>query len=265
MPSNRSIGYRPLQYVGLLSTLVLACAGCQSMNRKDLPCDASWADEQMLLSGNDDHQGIEYASQESFTEQTPSARGPKKSEVSSRLAHSTNKAATQVATSRQASLPSPVNLAAPVIDSPQHEQTDTFPNDSVVTVADLSVDPQGQEPLIGGTRLGTAQMTATEHALRLQEENMKLKAIHTSLQAEIQRLKKDAESTEAFIDRMGLAVSNAQQELTRLEKRNEDLRKELVDLESEKKRQQLEHDRMLQSIRDELDDVLMREIASVEN
>ncbi|NND95823.1 MAG: hypothetical protein HKN47_00670 [Pirellulaceae bacterium] len=116
-------------------------------------------------------------------------------------------------------------------------------------------------PVIGGTRLGSAQVTATEHALRLQDENARLKSSRDTLTVENRRLTEQLRSAQNLLQRMQQAMGDANGELETLANENRTLQQKITDLETEQKRQLYDADRMLQSIRQELDDVLMREIS----
>jgi hypothetical protein len=117
-------------------------------------------------------------------------------------------------------------------------------------------------PIISGTHLGAAQLTATEHALRLQAENEQLKSARESLLSDNQRLKQQAATSRELLNRMSTAITGAEQALQKAEIANQELARQVAEAQRQQKQDQLNADRMLQSIRDELDDVLMREISS---
>ncbi len=105
-------------------------------------------------------------------------------------------------------------------------------------------------------------MTATQHALRLMEENGDLKARLAVIEAENGRLKEKLAQSENLLGRSTQAVEAAHQEIESLGVVNRDLQKKLNESEQRHGRYLMETDRMLQSIREELDDVLVREISS---
>ena len=117
-------------------------------------------------------------------------------------------------------------------------------------------------PIIAGTQLGAAQITATEHALRLKDENEQLKSSRASLLSDNQLLKDQVATSRDLLNRMSTAISQAEQTLENAERANQELVRRVADAQRQQQRDQLNADRALQSIRDELDDVLMREITS---
>ncbi|MCA9140198.1 MAG: hypothetical protein KDB00_25675 [Planctomycetales bacterium] len=120
-------------------------------------------------------------------------------------------------------------------------------------------------PLPRGTVLGDSQITATQHALRLIEENGDLKAKLAMMDAEIKRLKDKLTQSETLLGRSTEAVEAAHQEIQTLSATNKQLQTSLSDSQQQYNRYLLETDRMLQSIREELDDVLVREISAKGN
>lgn len=122
--------------------------------------------------------------------------------------------------------------------------------------------PSPRGPLPRGSVLGDSQVTATQHALRLIEENGDLKAKLAMLESENRRLKEKYSESENTLARSTNAVKEAQKEIEALVNSNADLQKRLDESEKRYNRHLLETDRMLQSIREELDDVLVREISS---
>jgi hypothetical protein len=119
-------------------------------------------------------------------------------------------------------------------------------------------------PIISGTHLGAAQITATEHALRLKEENEQLKSARESLVSENQRLKQQVATSRDLLNRMSTAITGAEQALQEAEIANQELTRQVAAAQRKQQQDRLNADRTLQSIRDELDDVLMREITSTQ-
>ncbi|MDV6030948.1 MAG: hypothetical protein F9B45_12770 [Phycisphaera sp. RhM] len=117
-------------------------------------------------------------------------------------------------------------------------------------------------PLARGSVLGDNQITATQHALRLIEENGDLKAKLAMLDAENKRLKEKLDQTETLLGRSTKAVEGAYEEIEATRQINRELQTKLNDAEQKYNRYLMETDRMLQSIREELDDVLVREISA---
>ena len=136
-----------------------------------------------------------------------------------------------------------------------------------VAVADISMERRSENlaPSISGTHLGTAQITATEHALRLKQENEQLRSSQESLLADNQRLKDQLEDKEDLFDQIGIAMSKAQLELEKAAQENQRLKYEISKLQRQQQRGQQATERMLESIRGELDDVLMREMTAEQN
>lgn len=117
-------------------------------------------------------------------------------------------------------------------------------------------------PLARGSVLGDNQITATQHALRLIEENGDLKAKLAMLDAENKRLKEKLDQTETLLGRSTKAVEGAYEEIEATRQINRELQTKLNEAEQKYNRYLMETDRMLQSIREELDDVLVREISA---
>ncbi|MEM8736300.1 MAG: hypothetical protein AAGG44_18870 [Planctomycetota bacterium] len=128
--------------------------------------------------------------------------------------------------------------------------------------------PGGNIPAMGlppseyGIQLGGQHVTATEHALRLKAENEQLKLDRQSLVDRIERLLKELESTKRSLSKSGGQVESLNQQLEDERGMNRDLQRELTALKSEHQQSLLETDRMLSSIRAELDDLVMREVAA---
>lgn len=126
-------------------------------------------------------------------------------------------------------------------------------------------DGNSVAPLARGSVLGEPQITATQHALRLIEENGDLKAKLAMIDAENQRLKEKLAQSESLLSRSTEAVESAYEEIEAGRLLNRELEKKLADVEQQHNRHLLETDRMLQSIREELDSVLVREISASGN
>ncbi|WP_182869996.1 hypothetical protein [Stieleria mannarensis] len=123
----------------------------------------------------------------------------------------------------------------------------------------------GNAPLARGSVLGGDQITATQHALRLIEENGDLKAKLAMMDAEIKRLKEKLAQSETLLERSNEAIESAYDEIEATRQLNRDLQTKLSDAELKYNRYLMETDRTLQSIRQELDDVLVREISAKRN
>ncbi len=134
-------------------------------------------------------------------------------------------------------------------------------NEASVAGPGPNIDPAyGIPPSAYGTHLGGQHITATEHALRLKQENQELKARLLSSTESNTRLLEELQKSRELLAELNAAMTSAHQELMYAESTNAELRAKLNDLESEHQRALLETDRMLDSIRNELDDALMREI-----
>jgi hypothetical protein len=120
--------------------------------------------------------------------------------------------------------------------------------------------PNGLPPTSYGVQLGGQQITATEHALRLKDENEKLIADRESLIERNMRLQRELEASKTMIGKLNAALSDAEKSLDEADSTNRALRQQLASLRSEHERSLLATDRMLDSLRAELDDMLMREI-----
>lgn len=117
-------------------------------------------------------------------------------------------------------------------------------------------------PAMMGQHLGQPGLTATEYALQLKQLNESLRQNLTSQTAKNEQLKAELESTRDLLSKANIAMTEANQELNRLYDENRKLQNEVDHLYSQRSQEQHRTDRMLQSIRDELDDVLMREIST---
>ena len=121
----------------------------------------------------------------------------------------------------------------------------------------------GMPPSEYGVHLGGQHITATEHALRLKAENEQLKLDRQSLMDRIERLLKELDSTKRSLAKAGGQVESLNQQIDAARGSNRDLERQLTELRSEHEKSLLETDRMLSSIRAELDDLVMREVAVI--
>ena len=119
-------------------------------------------------------------------------------------------------------------------------------------------------PIIGGEQLGDPQTTATQHALRLKQENEQLHVTADALTAENERLRSELKRYSDLLEQSETAIESATLSLTSALKANQQLKHEVGNLRLQQQRKQLDTDRLLQSIRGELDDVLMREMTQEE-
>jgi hypothetical protein len=104
------------------------------------------------------------------------------------------------------------------------------------------------------------QETATQRVLKLESENELLRSAKESLNAENQRLRNLLKDNRQLLAEIQAAIGVAQEELTNAKQRNGILEEKIAQLEREQKAQQIETARLLDSIRNNLDDVLMREM-----
>ncbi|TWU02363.1 hypothetical protein [Stieleria varia] len=111
-----------------------------------------------------------------------------------------------------------------------------------------------------GTQLGQRQITATEHAIRLTRENEALRASRQSVLGDNQRLKQELAATQALLERTKLAMVQAKVQLDAADARNVELERQVAEMDRENKRYVRETDQVLNAIREELDDVLVREL-----
>ncbi|MEM6468478.1 MAG: hypothetical protein AAF802_02830 [Planctomycetota bacterium] len=138
----------------------------------------------------------------------------------------------------------------------------------VLSRADRSNVPMNtgpQMPVANGAYLGQSPVTATEHALRLIEENGDLKAKLAASDAVAERLREKLTETQELLAQSSQAVQEARDEIDYLVDSNRKLQNDLEASETKYNRYLAETDRMLQAIREELDDVLVREISSNRN
>ena len=117
----------------------------------------------------------------------------------------------------------------------------------------------GETPYIG-SRLPAANVTATEHALKLRQENESLKSSQRSMSADNKQLRDQLRSTQDLLRRTEVAMQRAQDELTTAEKRNAELKETVARLKLDQSRFAEQTNRMLDSIREELDNALVSEI-----
>lgn len=221
-----------------LAVLVVLCAaglGCRSVNRTQTPCDdiprrdSSGSDQNQQALPVGDHQ-----SQQSPIQQA---------------SHPLTDAA----------IPG-VPSADPIVhgyDDPAQMATELVPVGELPSMGNAL--PEG--PSIGGSQLSDRQVTATEHALRYKKDNERLKASQEAILADNQRLRNQLQSTEQLLDRVKAAMIDAREQMENAERANNQLKQRIIEMEREKKRSQFDTDRMLDAIRGELDDVLMREMA----
>lgn len=120
--------------------------------------------------------------------------------------------------------------------------------------------PRGHAPPYQGYHLGGRQVTATEHALFLKSENETLKASQRALIAEKKSMRESINYKESLLAKSELAVSSAMEQLKAAERRNAELEQRYAALEKEHERFVRDTDRTLDSIRNELDEVLVSEI-----
>lgn len=120
--------------------------------------------------------------------------------------------------------------------------------------------PGGQMPPYEGYRLGNRQITATEHALFLKSENETLKASQRALLAEKERLKETVRLNQEMIAKSEKAMSHATEQLKAADRQNLEWERKYAALQQEHERFVKETDRTLDSIRNDLDEVLVSEI-----
>ncbi|MEO1526923.1 MAG: hypothetical protein AAFX06_15910 [Planctomycetota bacterium] len=123
------------------------------------------------------------------------------------------------------------------------------------------VEPIGP-PTVVGTELNEPQMLASEHALKLKDENEQLQTRVKALESELGALREKFATTSDLLDRMNFALADAQQTLEQAETANQLLKRQIADLESQLKRERSEAARQLRSIQEELDSVFANEIIS---
>lgn len=225
------------------------CCGCNSVSKRNTPCDTCPVDQRADFNGD---QYSDY---------------PTASEVFSDPRFPTDQTRRSAQT---ASYPFTPPIAVGVDADQQIAGAYNDPSGTpteYVPVADLTMNRtgDGDAPNIAGTHFGTARMTATEHALRLKEENELLKRSRESVLADNQRLRDQLNAAKDLLERMKTAMTGAQQELENAANANLHLQQKIAELERQQTRSQHDTERLLESIRGELDDVLMREMALKRN
>ena len=147
----------------------------------------------------------------------------------------------------------------PIVSSRRHHAPEVDAG-SISELIASPVEPIGP-PNIVGTELQEPQTLASEKALRLQAENAELKSKLELLEADYARLQQQFASQADLLERMTNALGTAQQTLESAETSNQQLRQQLTDLEARRVREQRAAERELQSIQDDLNEVLMTELA----
>lgn len=127
-----------------------------------------------------------------------------------------------------------------------------------------SIAHNAMAPSFGGARLGVAHMTATEHALRLKQENLELAASQKALLADNRNLRSRLDALREAVARAEVALAAAQKEIDQAQQTNRMLSQTVADYAAQRERYLLESDRIFQGIQDQLDDLLMREISASE-
>lgn len=154
--------------------------------------------------------------------------------------------------------------------SSSNDRNSAYPNNTLPVPPPIRTQPITGAMMVGnprtptarGTILGEEPLTATQHALRLIEENGDLKAKLATSLAEGERLREKLTSTQSLLQNSTEAVASAQDEMDRLTHENRQLERKLAEAESKYNRYLRETDRMLESIREELDEVLVRELST---
>ena len=218
----------------------VGCAGCQTAPKAPQPCDAC----AITAAMGPDEPEISFEPPVQSELQKADDEGGKWDSEDAVTIHT----ASFPMDSDEQELPQPVVASDPVVDAEERRS-----------------DPEANEdvgpPHVIGTHLGVVPMTATEHALKLKEENVRLQASRDSLQGDNERLKAQLAETRGLMERMVAAMAAARQALDSAEKNNQRLKQTVIDLQQQLKRDRLSAQRTLDAIRDELDDVLMREIS----
>ena len=93
-------------------------------------------------------------------------------------------------------------------------------------------------------------------------ENEFLRTSRNQLATDYQRLRETLKTTQELLARSDEAMREAQSELQNAATVNQRLTKKVADLEAQHQRYLIETDRMLASLREELDEVLVSEINS---
>ena len=128
----------------------------------------------------------------------------------------------------------------------------------------LSSTPTSSPNLIGGNQLGGSRITATEHALKLRADNLRMRHAGQKLLSDVRNLRQQIARKDELLVRVEDAMSVATEELMTAKAENQVLKKKIAAMESQQRQQEMANERVLSSIRVELDDALMREISSVQ-
>lgn len=139
---------------------------------------------------------------------------------------------------------------------------DALPNAPQSAPATIGVPPARRPDQLGyeGIQLSAPRVTATEHALWYKQQNEMLTAKQQGLAAENQRLRESLQTTRDLLARSEQAMSRAKVQLELAEIKNAELQESIAARDREHQRFVRETDRMLNTIRDELDEVLVGEI-----
>jgi hypothetical protein len=106
------------------------------------------------------------------------------------------------------------------------------------------------------------QMTASQRVLQLQSENKALMEQRDAMIAENKRLNAIIAENQKLLGQADTAIAASVKQLELANRNNQILKQRIVTLQSENESQMAESKRMLDSIRQRLDDVLIREISS---
>lgn len=96
-------------------------------------------------------------------------------------------------------------------------------------------------------------------------ENELLRASRDTLTNDNQRLRETLQTTQDLLARSNQAIEAASEQLNASDATNQRLTQKIADMESQHKRYLMDTERMLNSLRDELDEVLVSEIGHVGN
>jgi DNA repair exonuclease SbcCD ATPase subunit len=105
-------------------------------------------------------------------------------------------------------------------------------------------------------------MTASQRVLQLQSENKALMEQRDAMIAENKRLNAIIAENQKLLGQADTAIAASVKQLELANRNNQILKQRIVTLQSENESQMAESKRMLDSIRQRLDDVLIREISS---
>ena len=118
----------------------------------------------------------------------------------------------------------------------------------------------------GNPRVRTAanskQLTASQRVLRLQAENQQLVEMRNALRVENKRYNEMLKESRQTLVRIEASIEKALGQLAQANEKNVIQQQRIAELESENQKQVAESQRLLDSIRTKLDDVLIREITS---